>query len=156
MTSGWVSGMSPCTKGSLSNDTKNKFSNHQLPGGAAYIWRAPGCARRAGGRGASHRLIIIPLFLLHADWTDTCFQIGSSGGRWCFPTPARSASHVFTGCFCGAVRLCRQSGSSLAAATRLLHGRRSTRRVTATRRLRFLHATPTSAAARFGYKRKKE
>lgn len=37
MTSGWVSGMSLCEQGGLSNDTKNKFNNHHVGGEKANI-----------------------------------------------------------------------------------------------------------------------
>lgn len=45
MTSGWVSGMSPRRRGSLSSDTKNKFNHRQVSGGTR-----PRVARSAGRR----------------------------------------------------------------------------------------------------------
>lgn len=46
MTSGWVSGMSLCEQGGLSNDTKNKFNNHHVGGEKASVSRLVGTNAR--------------------------------------------------------------------------------------------------------------
>lgn len=74
MTSGWVSGMSPCRQGSLSNDTKNKFNHHQVGGGMGE--RSAGARRAAGGAARANYYSFVSL--LRPDWTS--FNNSKSSG----------------------------------------------------------------------------